>query len=133
MADVKDAAGAETQVGLHTRGRKSGFDKPSDYTASLKKTPQLLAKRAFFVRSAEEQMADKAAASGDMRKVLNWFHVMALGTGDLGAWMATGRNSSSTMTPVVPARHESGWICVHVCLCAECASALAIKYCWVLG
>lgn len=76
MADAKDVAGAD----LKTQGRKSGFDKPSDYFSSLK-TPKLLAKRAFFVRSPEEQMADKEAAPGDMKKVLNWFHVMALGTG----------------------------------------------------
>lgn len=59
----------------------SGFDKSSDYFTSLKSTPKLLGKRALYVRHPEEQMADKEAAKGDMKKVLNWFHVMALGTG----------------------------------------------------
>lgn len=77
-------AGSAEKTGLRTRGRKSGFDSSSDYFSSLKKTPKLLAKRAFFVRSAEEQLADKEAASGDMKKVLNWLHVMALGTGGQG-------------------------------------------------
>ncbi len=58
----------------------SGFDKSSDYFASLKRTPSLFRRRCVYVRSPEEQLKDKEAASGDMKQVLNWFHVMALGT-----------------------------------------------------
>jgi hypothetical protein len=54
----------------------------SEYFQSLPKTPQLLAKRAFNVRDSADQMADKAAAGGEMAKCLNWFHVMMLGTGE---------------------------------------------------
>jgi hypothetical protein len=99
MADAKDATSgvAETPCdGLRTRGRKSGFDKPSEYFSSLKNTPKLLRKRAFFVRSPEEQMADKEAAAGDMKKVLNWFHVMALGTGALGGTACTWGQQHTT-------------------------------------
>lgn len=46
-----------------------GFEHPSDYLSSLKKTPKLFASRAFRIRSFEEQMADKEAAKGDMKKV----------------------------------------------------------------
>lgn len=105
MADAKDATASVAETtGLHTRGRKSGFDKPSDYFGSLKNTPKLLAKRAFFVRSPEEQIADKEAAVGDMRKVLNWFHVMALGTGMIvgaGIFVSTGAAAKNLAGPAV--------------------------------
>lgn len=74
--DAKDATAAP-------EGKQrswSGFDKTSDYFSSLKQTPKLFAKRCAYVRSPEEQLKDKEAASGDMKQVLNWFHVMALGT-----------------------------------------------------
>lgn len=74
--DAKDATAAP-------EGKQrswSGFDKTSDYFSSLKQTPKLFAKRCAYVRSPEEQLKDKEAASGDMKQVLSWFHVMALGT-----------------------------------------------------
>jgi hypothetical protein len=73
------AAAVESRVSR--RRRASGFDSAQEYFSSLKQTPRLVAKRAGYIRSTEEQMADKEAAAGDMKKVLNWFHVAALGTG----------------------------------------------------
>lgn len=72
----------DTSPGTGKQRSWSGFDKAGDYVSSLKSTPKLFAKRAMYVRYAEEQLADKEAASGEMKKVLTWWHVMALGTGE---------------------------------------------------
>ena len=85
---VGEATEAHAAASAHDGEMKrgwGGFDKPSDYFSSLKSTPKLLAKRALYIRHPEEQMADKEAAKGDMKQVLNWFHVMALGTGEFGS------------------------------------------------
>lgn len=79
------AAAAPTMQPERRHKVMSGFDCGKDYFSSLPKTPSLLVKRAAYIRSAEEQLADKAAAKGDMKQVLNWFHVAALGTGAGGA------------------------------------------------
>lgn len=80
MAD-KDTAVTPVE-GAHKRSW-SGFNTSSDYFTSLKCTPKLLGRRAFYVRDPAEQLADKEAAGGEMKKVLNYFHVAALGTGKL--------------------------------------------------
>lgn len=79
-SDAKDASAPAAEAASSHRRSWSGFDKPGDYFSSLKSTPKLLAKRAAYIRSAEEQLKDKEQASGDMKQVLNWCHVMALGT-----------------------------------------------------
>jgi hypothetical protein len=57
-----------------------------DYASSLKRTPQLVAKRAFYIRTAE----DAAGAGGDksggddapqLARTLGWFQVMFVGVG----------------------------------------------------
>lgn len=104
--DAKD-----TSLGADQTKKRSwsGFDKPSDYFSSLKGTPKLFARRACYIRSPEEQMADKEAASGDMKKVLNWFHVMALGTGELSQQQQHRRDFYS------PALLKAGSISEHQC------------------
>lgn len=69
----------------------------SEYMHSLPKTPQLLGKRAFHVRDPADQLADKAAAGGEMEKCLNWFHVAMLGTGECG--------DTQQETPVMAQQH----------------------------
>jgi hypothetical protein len=76
-SDAKSTGPSEAQ-----KRSWSGFDKASDYFTSLKATPRLFSRRALYVRHPEEQLADKAAAEGQLKQVLNWFHVMALGTGN---------------------------------------------------
>ncbi|WIA18741.1 hypothetical protein OEZ85_003431 [Tetradesmus obliquus] len=71
---------------------------------SLPKTPQLLGKRAFHVRDPADQLADKAAAGGEMEKCLNWFHVAMLGTGMIigaGIFVSTGAAAQSLAGPAV--------------------------------
>lgn len=85
MAAVDMASDAKSTDPAAPEARKrswSGFDKASDYFTSLKATPRLFTRRALYVRHPEEQLADKAAAEGQLKQVLNWFHVMALGTGN---------------------------------------------------
>jgi hypothetical protein len=67
--DAKDASLAPETA---KKRSWSGFDKSSDYFSSLKSTPKLFAKRAMYIRHPEEQLADKEAATGDMKQVLNW-------------------------------------------------------------
>ncbi|KAF8072860.1 CAT1 [Scenedesmus sp. PABB004] len=101
--DAQPAAGAGA---VPESGRRtwSGFAKTADWAASLRRTPVLLARRAGYIRDPAEQLADKAAAGTEMAKVLNWFHVMMLGTGMIvgaGVFVSTGAAAQSQAGPAV--------------------------------
>jgi hypothetical protein len=89
----------ENPFGMANQSRRTMT--ASEYIHSLAKTPQLLGKRAFHVRDPADQLADKAAAGGEMEKCLNWFHVAMLGTGECVDVPASGGHRAAAVTAPV--------------------------------
>lgn len=81
-----------------------GFSNGREYLSSLATTPVLFAKRCFLIRDAKMQEEGRQAAGGDLKKVLNWFHVMMLGTGMIigaGIFVSTGTAAADFAGPSV--------------------------------